>query len=210
MVKEAGELASDATIFPEFKVDVPRFVLGDVRVRVADFSRRTAGKAEQWQVVSGPARLALSGRPLDAGMQASFDFQAPQAEAAVLRVSMPEGPPPAATSVMPKLTDEAAGINRVHVSYLPDRSWGKIDLFVIREGQRFQMVEPLYSDNVRWTEIELRWPDPDKDGLSGRSYRLLHSVAAEPRDAGTKFAVEMKLSPVSARSRGMPRRRGTT
>lgn len=199
MVREAGELASDATIFPEFKVDVLRFVLGDVRVRVADFSRRTAGQAEQWQVISGPAKLALSGRPLDAGMQASFDFEASQAEAAVLRVSMLESPPPAATMVMPKLApEEAAGINRVHVSYLPDRSWGKIDLFVIREGQRFQMDEPLYSDNVRWTEIELRWPDPDKDGLSGRSYRLLHPAQAELRDAETTFAVEMKLSPVSA------------
>jgi multiple sugar transport system permease protein len=199
MVKEAGDLATDPAIFPEFKVGVPRFVLGDVRVRVADFSRRTAGRAEQWRLGSGPATLTLSERPLDAGMQASYDFQSSEDKAAVLRVSMLESPPSAAMAAMPNLaSDEAAGVNRVHVSYLPDRSWAKIDLYVIREGQRFRMREPLYADNIRWTEVELRWPDPDKDGLSGHSYRLLDPVQAEPRDAETRFAVEMKLSPVSA------------
>ena len=51
---------------------------------------------------------------------------------------------------------DAAAVDRVHISYLPDRSWARIDLFVVREGRRYQMQEPLYADDVRWNEVELR------------------------------------------------------
>jgi hypothetical protein len=166
MVKEAGKLATDATIFPEFKVAVPRFVLGDVRVRIEGFSQRTAGKAGQWQLVSGPAKLAPSVRPLDAGMQASYDIPSVHEESAVtFRVSMLESQPPAAAMAIPALAaDEAAGVNRVHVGFLPDRSWAKIDLYVIRQGQRFRMRGSGSGCASRYTRTISAGPRSNCDG----------------------------------------------
>ncbi len=202
MVQEARELADDATIFPEFTMDVPRFALGDVRVRVADLSRRTAGRAQDWQVESGPATLAMTAAPLDVGAQVHFDFTSSRAASAVFRLVAPANGTTAAPASQPATLRElrpaeAAGINRVEIGYLPDGSWAHIELFVVRNGQRFQMQEPLYADDIRWNQVELRWPDPAKDSLSGRSYRLLAPVPAEARDAGTSFAAEMRLTPVS-------------
>jgi ABC-type glycerol-3-phosphate transport system permease component len=196
-VSEAKSLANDETIWPEFKVDVPRFSVGEVRVRVADFSRRLAGRGENWTVVSGPATLAASVKPFDAGTQVNYNFGAGGNEI-TLRMTPPVGGTGAGGAAPLDAANEAAGINRVNVSFQPDRSWGRIELFVIRDGKRFQMKEPLYSDDVRWTEVELRWPNPAKDVLSGRSYRLLDPADAQARDAGVAFAVEMRVTPVGA------------
>lgn len=190
IVEEAKRLATDETIWPEFKVDVPRFTLGEVRVRVADLTEKLAGNGENWKVINGPGILAMSPKPFDAGAQLNYDFAAGQGEELTLRMDPQEGKDQLDAKT------ESGGINRISVSFQPDRSWAKIELFVIRDGQRYSMKEPLNSDDVRPTEVGLRWPDVTKDSLVGRSYRLLDSVAAEERDKGVAFAVEMRLTKV--------------
>lgn len=184
MLAATARLLDHDTIFPVFTQVVPRFAVGNVRVRLADFSRHPLGTAADWTVTAGPATLAPTSAPLDPANQLTFAFP-DSASSATLRLT-----PPASLPFNP------ASVDRLYISYLPDRSWAKLDVFVTRAGTRYQMREPLYADDLRWNELELRWPDPAQDALAGRSYRLLDPVGPAP--ASDPLAVELVLTPNSA------------
>ena len=234
MLANAAELCNHETIFPEFKMYVPRFALGEVRVRLSDFSRRNVGGPVNWQVDAEPtgvATLAVSEVPLDDSAQANIHFASTSDVAHFSMISTPPGMPMAGDRDVPAATSPAAAtrtaaalgnpatveplghperetaekIDRVYVGYLPDRSWCKIDVFVTRNNIRYRMKEPLYSDDVRWNELELRWPEGEQDAFAGRAYRLLERIETPPPPDGASrrvpripFAVEFVVTPTSA------------
>ena len=216
MLQEAAALTTPDTILPEFRTCVPHFAVGDVRVRMTDFSLRRAGGFSDWHLGSGGTpgtQLSTTENQPEWGTQATFHFLRPSDRAEFFltlhstdHASAP-APAPITTSGLPPLgkldRDTASHIDRVYVPYLPDRSWCKIEVFVTRNNIVYQMKEPLYSDDFRWNELELHWPDPDQDALAGRSYRLLEPVSASgpPQEISAQtvpFAVRIVLTPSSA------------
>lgn len=184
MLEDVKQLCDDETLAGAFAMYVPRAVLGEVRVRLANYARQTVAKPEDWRVVSGPVTLKPTVAPLEPGTLLQTNFSS-TGDAAVI-----------AASGRDITVEQARTIDRVFVAFQEDRSWARINLRVIRDGKLYGLAEPLYMDEIRWGEIELRWPDPANEPVSGRTYYRLAEIGTAP-PSSPAFGVEFELLPNS-------------
>ncbi|MCL2641320.1 MAG: carbohydrate ABC transporter permease, partial [Phycisphaerales bacterium] len=92
---------------------------------------------------------------------------------------------------------EAPNIERIYISYRPDRSWSRVDILVTLNGRQYQLAETLHLAWSRWQEVEVRIPDKEEIPISGRNFLLLKDIGPVPSSQSSDFSVTFTIHPTN-------------
>jgi ABC-type glycerol-3-phosphate transport system permease component len=202
MLAEVPRLASDEKIAEAFNEYVPRMCVGDVRVRLSDYSQRAVGTGDDWRVSGGHAALARLRSPLvNTGQVARLmKYDTRDGTPVGVTMGLKDAASAAATqstALPPLRAEDAARVDRVYVAYQADQSWSRLELTVTAQGRVYRLSEPLYAAERKWVELEVRIPGKEEVPLSGRTFFLLRDEGAA-REGARPFEVTLTVAPNSA------------
>jgi len=186
MLKDVPSLIEDQKIIEAFNEYVPRFCVGDVRVRLADHTQQNVGNGQDWSAATDNAKLVPLLPPLVETGQISR----------MVKYDAGNSSPVSLTITLNVSADQARNINRVYVSFHGDQSWARIQLDITLDGRLYRLDEPVYTAERNWVELEVRIPGRETMPISGRTFFLLKDTGSAPADAPS-FAVRLTLQPVS-------------
>jgi ABC-type glycerol-3-phosphate transport system permease component len=206
MLAEVPRLTTPDKIRDVFNDYVPRFSLGDVTVRLTNYSKRLAGNGHQWKPASKNDELfplqppvAKPGQLATLLRYNSPDHSPISATLTPPAVPTTQSPPPAtrsAQSLPPLTSGEASMIDRVYIFVQPDQSWSRLDILITLDGRQYRLAESIYAATRTWTYLELRIPGHEEMPPSGRTFYLLQDAGSAPANA-PPFAVTLSLLPSS-------------
>jgi ABC-type glycerol-3-phosphate transport system permease component len=205
MLAEVPKLATPEKVKDAFVEFMPRFCLGDVTVRLSDYSKRRAGTGANWSAASSNATAIPLAPPLlkpgETSTLLSYDspnrdpVSATFAPAATVAATQGATSRPAGT-LLPLGADEASKIDRVYVFVQSDQSWARIDIRLTVAGRVYRLDETIHAATRTWTQIEMRIPGQERMPTSGRTFYLLEDLGPAPEGA-PQFAVDLTLHPNS-------------
>ncbi|MCL2646459.1 MAG: carbohydrate ABC transporter permease [Phycisphaerales bacterium] len=213
MLAEVPALITDDKIRDAFEEFMPRLVLGDVTVRLSDYSKRFAGSGPNWRAITANAStIPLAPPAIKPGQQAvllSYDSPDHAPVSATMTPTYPTSTPaisspgtavPGLSSYthLPQLqADESSLIDRIYIFYRPDQSWGRVNLLITLNGRQYQLAETLPPAWNRWQELEVRLPPPpskESPPISGRSFFLLQDTGPSTTP---NFSVTFTIQPTN-------------